>query len=312
MTQFCTALEVKKLLTGDQPTMSSAQDNVIISEIADVTDQFQQELRTMRGEGEGWTLLAARLYGTQLISVSGAVISGTFTLTFNATTSGALQTTSSAAQIQAATDAICGAGNTVVTGAPGGPWTVQFAGTLTGDQPTIVATDSFLGPQGASSTSQVLVEEMITGSVAGVTNRFTGRRGLLLPIDDFQSIESVRLVNPDGTLQRTLTLGVDYLPFPLNTLPIVGLTRIYGTCGDTPGGVSVTGNPGYCQTVPGNIHKACVEEVIRGIRGGSAGVDDRLGTEPFAQQTVSRAFLASTNRTLYRYRYGGGMSRAGM
>jgi hypothetical protein len=292
--------------------MSSAQDQVIISEIGDVTDQFQQEIRTMRGEGEGWTLLAWRTYGTQLISVSGAVISGTFTLTFNATTSGALAATSTAAQVQTATDAICGAGNTVVTGAPGGPWTVMFAGTLTGDQPTFVATDTFLGPQGISSTSQVIVEEMITGSSAGATYRYTGRDGSLLIIDDFQSIEQVKLVNPDNSLVRVLTLGIDYLPYPLNTLPIVGLTRINGRWGDTPGGISVTGNPGYCQTVPGNLHKACIEEVIRGIRGGSAGVDDRLGTEPFAQQTVSRAFLASTNRTLYRYRFGGGMLRAGM
>ena len=309
MTQFCTALEVKKLLTGDNPTMSSAQDNVIITEIGDVTDQFQQELRTMRGEGEGWTLLAWRTYGTQLVSISGSVISGTFTLTFGSTTSGALTSTSTAANVQAATDAICGAGNTVVTGAPGGPWTVTFAGTLTGDQPTIVAVDTFLGPQGASSTAQVLVEEMITGSVAGVTNRYTGRDSRLLVIDDFQSVESVRLVNPDGTLIRALTLGTDYLLYPMNSLPIVGLTRVCGRWDDTPGGVSVTGNPGYCQTVPGNIHKACIEEVIRGIRGGSAGVDDRLGTEPFAQQTVTRAFLASTNRTLYRYRFGGGLMR---
>jgi hypothetical protein len=263
----------------------------------------------MRGEGEGWTLLAWRAYGTQLVSISGNVISGTFTLTFNATTSGALTPTSTAANVQAATDAICGAGNTVVTGAPGGPWTVTFAGTLTGDQPTIVATDSFLGPQGASSTAQVLVEEMITGSAAGVTNRYTGRDSSLLIIDDFQSVESVQLVNPDGTLIRALTLGTDYLLYPMNSLPIVGLTRVCGRWDDTPGGVSVTGNPGYCQTVPGNIHKACLEEVIRGIRGGSAGVDDRLGTEPFAQQTVTRAFLASTNRTLYRYRFGGGMMR---
>lgn len=309
MTQFCYALEVKKLLTGDNPTMSSAQDNVIINEIADVTDQFQQEIRTMRGEGEGWTLLAWRTYGTQLISISGSVISGTFTLTFNATTSGALTPTSTAANVQAATDAICGAGNTVVTGAPGGPWTVTFAGALTGDQPTIVATDTFLGPQGASSTSQVLVEELITGSAAGVTNRYTGRDSSLLIVDDFQSVESVQLIHPDGTLIRVLTLGTDYLLYPMNSLPIVGLTRICGRWDDTPGGVSVTGNPGYCQTVPGNIHKACIEEVIRGIRGGSAGVDDRLGTEPFAQQTVTRAFLASTNRTLYRYRFGGGMMR---
>ena len=309
MTQFCTALEVKKLLTGDSPTMSSAQDNVIINEIGDVTDQFNEEIRTMRGEGEGWTLLAWQVYGTQLISISGTVISGTFTLTFNATTSGALAVGSTAVQVQAATDAICGAGNTVVTGAPGGPWTVTFAGTLTGDQPTIVATDTFLGPQGASSTAQVLVEEMITGSAAGVTNRYTGRDSSLLIVDDFQSVESVQLIHPDGTLIRALTLGTDYLLYPMNSLPIVGLTRVCGRWDDTPGGVSVTGNPGYCQTVPGNIHKACIEEVIRGIRGGSAGVDDRLGTEPFAQQTVTRAFLASTNRTLYRYRFGGGLMR---
>jgi hypothetical protein len=309
MTQFCTALEVKKLLTGDSPTMSSAQDNVIINEIGDVTDQFNEEIRTMRGEGEGWTLLAWRLYGTQLISISGSVISGPFALTFGSTTAGSLAATSTATQIQAATDAICGAGNTVVTGAPGGPWTVTFAGTLSGAQPLIVATDTFLGPQGASSTSQVLVEEMIAGSAAGVTNRYTGRDSSLLIIDDFQSVESVRLIHPDGTLVRALTLGTDYLIYPMNSLPIVGLTRICGRWDDTPGGVSVTGNPGYCQTVPGNIHKACIEEVIRGVRGGSAGVDDRLGTEPFAQQTVTRAFLASTNRTLYRYRFGGGMMR---
>lgn len=306
MTQYCSALEVKRRWSGDQPTMSTAQDGDIISAIVETTDAFDQEIRSLRGEGEGWSLLAARAYGVQVVSVSGIVQSGTFTLTFGAMTSAAIAATATAVAMQTALDSICGAGHTVVTGAPGGPWTVTFAGTLSGPQPVLVAVDGF-----TPATSGVLVEEMITGAIVPAARRYTGRGASLLLIDDALEIASVSLIRPDGTLVRVLTPGTDYLPFPINSLPIVGLIMVSGTWDTTPGGVLVVMGPGYCQDVPDNLHKACIDEVIRTIRGGQVGLDDRAGTAPYSAQTITRSWLSTTMRTLYRYRFGGGYLRGG-
>jgi len=304
VTQFCTVGEVKQRWSGDQPTLSNARDQDILDEIVDITDSIEQEIRASRGEGEGWSFLAASDYGTQVVSVAGSSVTGTFTLTFNATTSAAISVSANAATVQTQTDAICGGGNTVVTGPPGGPWTIVYAGTLTGAQPAFTAAWSLV-----PSTAQILVEQTITGSASSVTRRYTGKSCRLLLIDDAISVSAVSLIQSNGTLIRTLVAGTDYLVAPLNSLPITGLTAVGMDWPRTPGGVLVTMRPGYALAVPGKLHECSIQEVIRGIRGGQAGVDDRLGTQPYASQTVTRAWLASTYRVINQYRFGAGMLR---
>lgn len=306
MTVFCTLQDVKTHKSGDQPVESGAYDQTIINTIADVGDGFDTEIARSRGEGEGWSFLAPAIYGIQVVTISGYPVSGTFTLTLGALTTAAIAYSATAAIVQAALNAVLSAGTTVVTGAPGGPWTVTFAGALSGPQSIMLATDSF-----TPTSANAVVQEIIHGAPALTqTRRYSGSGSRLILIDDAVSVSSVSLLNPNGSLSQTLTAGTDYLPAPLNGMPIIGLTKVCGYWpGNLPGGVSVTLVPGYATSIPTRLRKASIDEVIRGIRGDQAGLDDRVGTQPFGQQTVTRAFLAETYRALSYYRLGEGLMR---
>ena len=144
---------------------------------------------------------------------------------------------------------------------------------------------------------------------APVTRRYTGNGSNLLLIDDAVQVTSVALLDANGNLIQTLTVNVDYLPYPLNGLPIIGLQLTHGIWPSYPGGVQVTLTPGYCNSLPPNITDACIEEVIRTIRAGQAGVDDRVGTTPFGSVVVSKALTQKTYRMLSQYRLGAGLLR---
>jgi hypothetical protein len=305
MTAFCTFAEFRQRMSGDQPVLSGAYDETIVGIIADVSAMLDEEVRNVRGQQHGWSFLPPSLYGSSLVAVSGFPVSGTFTLTFGASTTSALLPTASAADVQAALDTILGAGQSVVTGAPGGPWTVAYAGALSGPQPVLDPADTF-APAGA----HVVVQELVTGSAATVTRRYTGRGISLLLIDDALAVSTVALLDAQGNLAQTLTAGTDWLPYPLNGRPIIGLQRINGCWPTVIGGVQVGGLvPGYALTLPGDVHTAALQESIRVWRGAQAGEDDRLGTTPFGSVIVSKALLQSTQRMIARYRLGAGLLR---
>src|SRR5712664_2491258 len=68
----------------------------------------------------------------QSVTVTGGPTGGTFPLTFGANTTTTIAYNAAASVVQAALVALAsiGANNAVVTGANGGPWTVEFTGTL--------------------------------------------------------------------------------------------------------------------------------------------------------------------------------------
>jgi hypothetical protein len=146
------------------------------------------------------------------------------------------------------------------------------------------------------------------------TRRYTGRDGgaSLLLIDDAVAVSSAALLDDSGNLIQTLTAGVDYLPSPINSLPITGLRRLHGLWPCNYGGVQVALTPGYGLVVPPNVVNAAIAEVIRAIKGGQAGEDDRLGVTPYGSVVTSKALLQSTVRMLSRYRYGGAILRGGV
>ena len=261
----------------------------------------------MRGQPQGWSFLPPSLYGIQQVSISGSPSGGTFTLTFGASTTGALLPSTDAPTLQGELDGILGAGNSVVTGAPGGPWTVTLAGALSGPQATLI-------PASALTPAPVhaAVQALSVGSVASVTRRYTGMAGGsdLILIDDAVSVTAVRLLTPTGGLSQTLTAGIDYVPSPFNSLPIIGLqlTR-RGWWPWFPGGVEVDMVPGYSTVLPTDVRVAALQEVDRSWRAFQAGNDDRLGVTPFGQVVVSKALLASTLRMCNRYSYGGASLR---
>jgi hypothetical protein len=299
MSAYATLSQYRTRLSGDSPTVSGAFDQTVVDIIAAKTDQIDEEVRNVRGQAPGWSFLPSQLYGVQQVSVSGNP-TGTFTLTCGATTSAAINVTATAATVQTQIDAILGAGNGVVTGAPGGPWTVTLAGTLTGAQPALIATSTVL-----PTTAHVVVEELITGSADSVTRRYRGSHTDLLLIDDCTEVSSVQLIKPDGTVLQTLVAGTDYLTEPYNSLPIVGLEMLYGWWS---GLVSVAMRPGF-GGVPLDVTRAVLAEVTRDLRAAQAGEDDRLGLTPFGTVTVSKALLASTVRTCHAYRFGAAQLR---
>ena len=203
MSAYATVDQVKQRETGDVPVESGAWDQVIASLIEERSDLIDQEVRQLRGQGEGWSFL------------------------------------------------------------PGAP----------------------------------------------VNRRYTGSGASLLLIDDAVEVTSVQILDAQGNYLQTLTLNADYLPQPLNNLPITGLVLTHGIWPRYPGGVSVGLTPGYGSTVPPNVTDACIEEVIRGKRAGMAGVDDRLGMSPYGSVIVSKALLQSTVRMLHRYRFGAALLR---
>lgn len=144
-----------------------------------------------------------------------------------------------------------------------------------------------------------------------VTRRYTGERGGsdLILIDDALAVSSVALLDSSGNVSQTLAPNIDWLPYPLNTLPIVGLRLTHDLWPWTLGSVQVGLTPGYSATVPTDIHLATIDEVIRAYRAGLAGMNDQVGVDPMSIQTVSRALLASTMRTIRRYRLGAGLLR---
>lgn len=68
----------------------------------------------------------------QTVTITGSPTGGTFTLTFGAQTTSAIAYNASAATLQAALVALSSinSGNATVTGAAGGPWTVEFTTSL--------------------------------------------------------------------------------------------------------------------------------------------------------------------------------------
>jgi len=84
----------------------------------------------------------------QTITVTGAPTGGTFTLTWNGQTTAAIAYNATAAVVQTALAALSniGAGNVTVTGNAGGPYTVDFVGTLANtDVAQMTATASLTG-----------------------------------------------------------------------------------------------------------------------------------------------------------------------
>lgn len=69
---------------------------------------------------------------TQSLTITGSPTGGTFTLTFGGQTTATINWNDTAATVQTRLQALTsiGAGNALVTGSAGGPWTVEFSGTL--------------------------------------------------------------------------------------------------------------------------------------------------------------------------------------
>ncbi|WP_280244249.1 hypothetical protein [Nocardia abscessus] len=100
----------------------------------------------------------------QLVTITGSPTGGTWTLTFQGATTTALAHNAAAAAVQSALQALStiGTGNCTVTGAAGGPYTVEFVGDLAQlNLPLMTATDALTG----GTSPEVTVTEAQAGGV---------------------------------------------------------------------------------------------------------------------------------------------------
>lgn len=119
----------------------------------------------------------------QTVTITGAPTGGTFTLTFSGQTTAAIAYNATAATVQAALAALSniGAGNVVVTGNAGGPWTVDFVGTLANtDVAQMTHTDSLTG---GSSPAVAIATTTAGGADAGSDGRQVAAGFLFTIID---------------------------------------------------------------------------------------------------------------------------------
>ncbi|MFB7359678.1 hypothetical protein [Streptomyces gardneri] len=105
----------------------------------------------------------------QTLTVTGAPTGGTFTITWSGQTTAALAYNATAAQVQAALEALSNIapGDVVVTGNAGGPWTLTWGGTQLGENvaaPT--TTESFTG----GTTPDITIATTTGGDTATVTD----------------------------------------------------------------------------------------------------------------------------------------------
>lgn len=131
--------------------------------------------------------------GLQTVTITGGATGGTFTLTYSGQTTAGIAWNAAASTVQTALQALSsiGAGNVAVSGNAGGPWTVQFVGTLA------VQTISAMTGSGGSLTggSPVLTIAVVQ---AGATPT------------------STRALNANAPLMWALQDGYFSNPFPAN------------------------------------------------------------------------------------------------
>lgn len=277
-------------MAGDLPNMSSARDQSLVDKILEVSKDIDRHVALCRGESDSlFSFLAAQAYSQQVVYLSSTPppSDGTFLLSFGGQLTGSLAFDADASVVQAALEGLStvGSGNVTVSGFAGGPYTVDFAGALSGPQPTITGRASF-----SAMDASVVVLPMIQG----VFPVYSERRfyaspplyGFLLPIDDCVEIDEVRLYS--GGSYSTTT---EYTPYPLRGTPIEGLKTTNGL--DWPLAPDYTGvvaRWGHRTEVPYDVRETAIIEVIRSHFSGQAGNDDRLGMTPFGRVITSKAF----------------------
>jgi hypothetical protein len=299
--------EVKARLSQDVPNMGSGRDQSIADKILEVSRDIDREVACGRGDLESlFSFIADRQYGQQVVSLSSTPrpTSGYLTLTFAGETTIPIDFNADATAVQSI---LCylttvGEGNAVVSGGTGGPWRVDFAGTLSGPQPAMVGYAS-VDTLGASVT----VQQVISG-VAEVPSerRFVAYPDLygrtLLPIHACLSVQDVAVYNADGSVVRSMTEGIDYMTWPLNARPIEALKCLSSYSWPAwPAMVGVRARWGWAEDVIPDVREVAIIEVIRSYLSDAAGNDDRLGMTPFGSVVTAKAYTSKFRELVDHY-----------
>ena len=294
---YCTLEDVKTTLAGDVPNMGASHDRSLVTKILEVSRDLDRQVALERGdETHLFSFLADQQYGRQRVyfSSSPAPTSSTFVLELGGDVTTDLFFQAGAAEVQAALEALTtvGSGNVVVSGFDGGPWTVDFAGDLSGSQPVITGDVTMTdGP-----TAAIVVLAMWDGVDSLYSERVyyptPDAYGRIIPIDDCVDIQSVTIYNASGSATQTLSVPGDCRPYPTRGLPYQGMKSTGITWPEWPSTVGVVARWGHAYQVPKDAQEGVVIEVIRAHFAGQAGNDDRLGMTPFGKVITSKAYTS--------------------
>jgi hypothetical protein len=307
---YATVAQVKASLAGDAPNMGVAFDQKLADKILEVSADIDRMVTNVRSIKAPWSFLADQPYDVRDVWISSRVApsDGYFTLRFGYETTSAISYNADASTVQAVLEGLSaiGAGNVLVAGPAGGPWEITFAGSCNGPQPGLFG-EAHLEPEDALISVLNRVQ-----SVLAVPSKRTfmadASAWKILFIDDCVQVTQAVLYGPGGTV-KYLTEGVDYLGWPMNSVPLEGLFSLGDNWPDLPYRVEVEGVWGYATSVPEDVREATIIEVIRSYLSDQAGNDDRLGMTPYGSVVTTKAFTSKVWQLVNDYQHAEGFIR---
>jgi hypothetical protein len=144
--------------------MAKQEAGGVVLYLSDDMDSVLPEMDDVDG-----TLEVTGYNEVQLVTLTGAPEGGTFTLTYSGQTTAAIAYDATAAAVQQALEALSNiaVGDVAVTGSAGGPWSVEFDGTLAETNVDAMTAD------GTNLTGGMTPDVTIGVSQAGIANEWT-------------------------------------------------------------------------------------------------------------------------------------------
>jgi len=153
-------------------------------------------------------VVQARYDEIQTVTITGAPTGGTFTLTFGANTTSTIAYNAAASAVQTALQALAsiGSGNALVTGSNGGPYTVEFTGTL-GYLAQSLLTASGAGLTGGSSPGVSIARVKGGATWATITTGFTLYRVYARVVFTVAQVATTQVRLHSGNYYTIITIG---------------------------------------------------------------------------------------------------------
>jgi hypothetical protein len=320
---YCTIEDVKTALSGaDASNSGSSRDKQIADKILEISRDVDGRIAKARGASDAsFSLLADRLFSQQVITLSSTppATYGSLSLEFKNAYSAPIAVGADSATVQVALLALATVDEDglVVSGPLGGPWTVDFAGTMTGPQPAITGYNIDMTPMDARITVLSTIQGVLEVPSERLFTSVPDLYGMLLPIDVCREIIDVNVYDPQGNVQKNFQPIVDYRAWPLSGLPIQALKStqplpyaLVGLRRDTiywpvwPYTIGVRARWGWADQIPYDAREAVVIEVVRGVLGGQVGFDDRVGMTPYGSTITTKSFTSKFRELIDTYGQG--------
>lgn len=161
----------------------------------------------------------------QTVTITGAPTGGTFTLTFAGHTTAAIAFNATASAVHDALVALAsvGAGNVLVTGSAGGPYTVTFVGALASeDVAAMTATPSLTG----GTSPGVTIATIQAGGAAGASDGQQTLIGFLFTSTQVLNRNGTTPAVVQGALLDHCKVRTAKLPFPVDA---AGMAQVKGS-----------------------------------------------------------------------------------